>query len=327
MTEPEPVPVVGADEVPGERIRRSLATYRWLFGDDGWQAARAHAPAIGRALAGVEPAWIDELAAWAEAAGADLDDLLVLNARSEVLSIVRAERRRGECTVVSEPGRVAQTWDWYARQREAVVVLRTDSLVTLTEAGLLAKIGVNGHGLAVGLAYLASSADRIPDAGRLPVHAVLRLLLERSTSVDAATTLLEALQLAGSACIAVADPASAALVEITPTGRSVLPAGVHTNHCLDQRLGGQAGATPFLEDSEDRLIRARRLRQAGTPIEDLLSDTHGGYHAIDQPPDPALAPHDRTATVLAVVADAAARRLRLAPGRPSQAGFTQQIEL
>lgn len=323
----EPVPVVGPDEVAGERIRCSLDTYRWLFGPDGWRAARAHAPAIGRALAKVEPAWIDELAGWADAAGADLDDLLVLNARSEVLSMVRSDRRRGECTVVAEPGTVAQTWDWYSRQRDAMVVLRSQGFVTLTEAGMLAKIGVNRHGLAVGLTYLASAADRVPDAGCLPVHAVLRLLLERSTSVASALRDLDAVRLAGSACIALADPGSAALVEMTPDGRSILPAGVHTNHCLDERLRARAGAVSFLDDSEDRLARARHLRQAGTPAVDLLSDTHGGYHGIDQPPDPSLDPHDRTTTVLAAVVDARSRQLLLAPRRPSQGGFTQRIEL
>lgn len=35
----EPVPVVAVDAVPAERIRCSVDTYRWLFGD-GWDGAR-----------------------------------------------------------------------------------------------------------------------------------------------------------------------------------------------------------------------------------------------------------------------------------------------
>ena len=321
----EPVPVV--TEVPATRIRASLATYRWLFGEEGWRAARAHAPAIEEALGGVAPHWLDELSRWARAAGADLDDLLVLNARSEVLSVVRSGRRRGECTVVAEPGLLAQTWDWFGRQRRAMVVLRAGGFLTLTEAGMLAKIGVNRHGLAVGLTYLASSSDGVPGARTLPVHAVLRLLLERATGVGAAQDLLHGLQLSGSACIALVDAADAALVEITPTGRSVLPAGVHTNHCLAPSLAERQGPVDFLADSEDRLARAVSLRRDGLPVEQVLADTTGGYHAVDQGPDPSLAEHDRTETVLAVVIEPDSRRMRIAPARPSQTGFPQLVEL
>jgi len=321
------VPVVSVEEVPAERIQASLATYRWLFGDEGWRAARAHAPAIGEALAAVAPHWLDELSTWAAAAGGDLDDLLVLNARSEILSLVRARRRRGECTVVADARVLGQTWDWYGRQRQAVVVLRTPGLLTVTEAGMLAKIGVNQHGLAVGLTFLASASDTLPGPGELPVHAVLRLLLERSSSVADAVSRLEGVHLSGSACIALADPTGAAFVEVTPNGRSVLSAGVHTNHCLDAALRGLQGPVAFLEDSERRLERAVALRRAGTPIEDLLADTADGHDAIDQPPDPALDAHDRTETVLAVVVEPARVALRIAPGRPSITGFTQVVRL
>lgn len=323
----EAVPVVGGGDVPAERIRASLATYRWLFGERGWQAARSYAPAIGAVLGDEAPHWLDELSRWAEVAAADLDDLLVLNARSEVLSVVRAGRRRGECTVVAEPGRLGQTWDWFARQRQAMVVLRTGPLLTLTEAGMLAKVGLNEHGLAVGLTYLASSADRVPGPGSLPVHAVLRLLLERATGVGAALDLLGSLVLAGSACIALVDTEDAAFVEVTPAGRAVLPAGVHTNHCLAPGLAGLQGPVDFLADSQDRLARAAALHRAGVPVELVLADTTGGLHAVDQPPDPALADHDRTETVLAVVIEPGEGRLRVAPDRPSRSGFTQVVDL
>ena len=325
----EPVPVVTAGEVPAERIRCSLDTYRWLFGEAGWEAARAHAPAIGEALAAAEPRWIDELSLWAAAAGTDLDDLLVLNARSEVLSALRSERRRrrGECTVVAEAGRLGQTWDWFGRQRPAMVVLRTPGFLTLTEAGMLAKVGVNRDGLAVGLTYLASPGDGVPGVGRLPVHALLRLLLERSSSVATGLELLAQHPLSGSACIPLVDRTQAVLVESTPAGRSVLPAGVHTNHCLNPQLRRTQGPIDFLVDSEDRLERATTLRARGAPVEEVLADTAGGLHAIDQPPDPSLRPRERTETVMAVVAAPAAGTLRIAPGRPSEGGFTHVVRL
>jgi hypothetical protein len=191
---------------------------------------------------------------------------------------------------------------------------------------MLAKIGVNRHGLAVGLAFLASPSDGVPGGAALPVHAVLRLLLERSSNVAGALRLLEGVRLAGSACIGLADPADAALVELTPGGRSVLGPGAHTNHCLDPRLRRLQGVVHFLADSEQRLARADALRLAGVGIEELLADTAGGFSAVDQPPDPSLDPHDRTATVLGVVVDPRRRRLVVAPGRPSATGFRQLVQ-
>ena len=317
------LPDVVAAEVPPERIRTSLATYRWLFGDDGWAAARAHAPAVGAALAAADPRWLDELGRWATAAGCDLDDLLVLNARSEVLSLVRAGRRRGECTVVARPGQLGQTWDWFGRQRDAVVVLRGEGFVTVTEAGMLAKLGVNRHGVAVGLTYLASGGDRVAAPGALPVHAVLRLLLERATSVAHAVELVAGLEVAGSACIPLADRERATLLELAPGRVAELGPGCHTNHFLDPGLAAGERADAFLDDSLDRLARARALGEA--PLEVLLADRVGGFHAIDQGPDPSLDDHDRTETVLAVVADPARRSLRISPGRPGDTGFGQEV--
>ena len=156
---------------------------------------------------------------------------------------------------------------------------------------------------------------------------MLRLLLERSTSVASAVEAVGGLHLAGSACVALADPDDAVFVEITPGGRAVLPARVHTNHCLDPALRSRQGALDFLSDSEDRLARAAALSARGVSLEDLLADTDGGYQAIDQPSDPALEVHDRTETVVAVVIEASRCTLRIAPGRPSRTGFTQHVAL
>ena len=73
----------------------------------------------------------------------------------------------GECTAMgvtaaaSRTGQawLAQNWDWMGRQREALVLLHIQgpsgqSITTLTEAGMLAKIGINQSGFALGLISL-----------------------------------------------------------------------------------------------------------------------------------------------------------------------------
>ena len=69
----------------------------------------------------------------------------------------------GECTSVAVAGercadghtRVAQNWDWVGFQRQNVIALQVHrdgwpDYLTLTEAGIVAKIGVNEHGAGVG---------------------------------------------------------------------------------------------------------------------------------------------------------------------------------
>ncbi len=94
----------------------------------------------------------------------------------------------GECTAMvvnptaAQDGQtwLAQNWDWLGRQRQALVLLETSApqgtrFITLTEGGMLAKIGMNAHGFALGLNILRSHDDgRRPG---VPVHVLLRHLL------------------------------------------------------------------------------------------------------------------------------------------------------
>ena len=55
---------------------------------------------------------------------------------------------------------LAQNWDWFLDAPERCVVVKAPEFVTFTEAGILAKIGVNTAGLALSLDILNHSSDR-----------------------------------------------------------------------------------------------------------------------------------------------------------------------
>ena len=66
---------------------------------------------------------------------------------------------------------VAQNWDWVGFQRQNVIALRVHrdgwpDYVTLTEAGIVAKIGVNEHGVVSGFNILRATDDREAWASR-----------------------------------------------------------------------------------------------------------------------------------------------------------------
>ncbi|MBK8740163.1 MAG: hypothetical protein IPM02_11800 [Betaproteobacteria bacterium] len=89
--------------------------------------------------------------------------------------------RRPPCTGGQRDSKtwLAQNWDWIGAQLPAVVLLRVTGedgryLLTLTEAGMLAKIGMNERGLGVCLNISARSTTDWRPACRC---VLLRLLL------------------------------------------------------------------------------------------------------------------------------------------------------
>ena len=200
-----------------------------------------------------------------------------------------------ECSTVvsSAPGRApfaVQTWDWYPHMRANWFVWTFPTaaggrVTTLTEYGVLAKIGVNDAGLGVMLNMLHHSADEQVGEPRIgfPVHVLLRTLLEDCASVDEARDLVRSLSFSASSALTVVDRGGdAASFETFPEGvGEVKPeAGllVRTNHFVSAE--GEAGCQGgVLDDNSwvrrDHLlatprrppahVRGRRPRRAHAP--------------------------------------------------------------
>ena len=219
--------------------------------------------------------------------------------------------------------RLAQNWDWHPAQATAMVVWTIPLpgggwMTTITEAGMLAKLGVNSHGVAVGLNFLTSTLDGGTDG--LPVHALLRMVLDSCGSATEALGLLLAAPVRASASIAVAaasrpaarsrrsssPPPARALVWPDAAGRLV-----HTNHFLAEP-GRRHEAAALSEPST--LLRHRHLTEAlgrGTGA--------GGRAALALPPAARRVPPRRARRrVGGAPRDAAVGRHR--PGRAHAGG-------
>src|SRR5438045_5300600 len=109
---------------------------------------------------------------------------------------VRAEGSSYECSAfarVPAPGQkdpvlIGQNWDWLLHSAQTLVVLevRQDEgpdFVTVVEAGLLAKTGINSAGLGLVTNALVTDAD-VGEPG-LPYHVLLRAVLDCTTLTDA----------------------------------------------------------------------------------------------------------------------------------------------
>ena len=182
----------------------------------------------------VFPNLISELECISESSNIPIQQIFLINARTEILNA-----SVGECTSIAIPKNnlLAQTWDWIEEMENLMVILIVEkedgsSFVTLTEPGMLAKIGINNYGISVGLNFLKSkhSLDGVP------VHLLLRAILD-CTSLKKVREIVAQSNMGKSSYIPVATSIGEAvgfefsndvMQELTPMDDVLL----HTNHCL-----------------------------------------------------------------------------------------------
>lgn len=337
----------------GEQARDRVAlsidayavSYREVAGLS-WADALAVAEPFAAAIDAFEPRYVDELRGLAEGAAQELDAILALNVRTEIMLSAKAREAHppGECTViaalppVTDSGHtvLAQNWDWLPHTTGTLVVLEAvqddgPAYVTVVEAGLLAKVGMNSHGIGVATNALIS-ADDAGKAG-VPYHVMLRALLDaESLSVTLAT--LECCGRSSSANYVVAQAGGQAVdVEAQPGDRRRLKIirpqdGLltHTNHFVATTDVNDVGID-WMPDSPFRLARARELlRSCEGPVsiaglQALLTDHANHPAGICAHADLRDPPMDRGQTAASVIMDLDERLIWLADGNPCTAGY------
>lgn len=305
-----------------EAVANTLAVYGRLLREVaglGSSELETAGHAVGAELERGWPDLLDEIEGISAGAGASLHGLLAINARTELLSPVTG----GECSLIAEGTRLAQNWDWHPALAASTLVWRVEQpagrwFVTLTEAGMLAKIGLSSTGVACGLNFLRCSEDGRGDG--TPVHVVLRLVLDRCDGVGDALRLLAGVRMRASACVTLAGDDVAVAVELSPGGwRLVWPGPdgrlAHTNHFV---AGPAAGVDLESLEAPSTALRLWDLRRLppGAALEAALRSHAGGPESVCRHERPGDAWADRRATLASVVLDADARTMCVAGGPP-----------
>ena len=343
------------------RVRRSIAAYDRMYRYfAGWDWARATAEAE-RFLPRIEdfsPTAAAELAGIADGAGVQRADVLAVNVRTEVMYAARVRnaaasvRAPEECSVFGcvtdrpgEPVVVGQNWDWAPFAMDTVVVLQVEPdhappFVTVVEAGLLAKFGVNGAGLALMTNALACTED-VGDPG-VPYHVMLRSMLGCASTAEA-LTLLESASRSSSANYLLVDETGhavdvearpgdlRALHRLHPDDRGVL---VHTNHFVSRDFGAEGSMVVDYADlvestSQFRLAQVASAVAAAEDPSDLdvyaaaLTDHTDYPDSVCRHPDSALPDEEQSLTVASVLVDLSQRRMRLSEGPACVAGYQE----
>lgn len=162
-----------------ERVRLSASRYGQTLRNLGYSEASQTAliRSLEQVIGEFQPAYLDEMRGIAEGADVPFEDIVMINARTEVLAKARAEMAlqaddEDGCTGVlvlpsrSTNGQLihAQNWDWKADCVDTGIVLRVrrddgPDFLTFVEAGGLARSGLNAAGVSITANYLESERD------------------------------------------------------------------------------------------------------------------------------------------------------------------------
>jgi isopenicillin-N N-acyltransferase-like protein len=350
---------LSAPATPGERgeelgaahadaIATTLERYRELFTrlagepvDLRAAGAEAHA-----AIERFSPDAAREIDGIAAGAGLTPGDVAALNARTEILAGLGATAAECTTVVAIDPRTGAllsmQTWDWHDLFADSWFVWTIEHpdghvVRTLTEYGILGKIGLSSRGVGTHLNILRHRGD----GGRIgvPVHVLARTVLDRAHTPGEAVAIIGAARTSASSVLTIlgAGPAGSTAVcaELAREGpRFVLPSAdgllLHTNHFLDPHLAAGDEAPRSGPDSFLRLEVLRRRLHARIPrdrdaLRRVLCDHSGGPASICAHADPKGELGARWSTLATVSLDVADGELWVWPGRPCEEQSRWQV--
>lgn len=335
-----------------DRIAVSLAIYSRTFEklniswDEVMRRAREFMPRIAR----YDAELLEEIAGIAAGAGTEVERIVALNARSELLygrakTVPTPEEQAEGCTAalalpaVTADGQLihGQNWDWIADCAESAVVVRVDRgdgnpFLSFMEAGLMARAGFNAAGIALTGNFLASDRDRGREGVPIPL---LRRRILQSRSLGVAIGEVYSTPRAVSNNMMLSHAAGVAInLETSPDEVFWLKAQdgllVHSNHFKSP--GALAKVRDIsLETSPDSLYRDDRVHDLLAPLRGRLQvsdfqmafrDDFGLPKAVCRIPTPGPGGAD-SATVATIIMKPALGRMWVAPRPYLGAEFTE----
>lgn len=314
-----------------DRVRHCWEFYRSIIRATEEEIERL-AASFAKDIRAFSPPYAEEIEAIAEGAGMPGWQIYALNSRTELIRKLNQKIASApkECTSLSFEQRsiIGETWDWAENLEHLTVVMEIvpesgPGILQITEPGIIGKIGLNSAGVGVCLNILRCQKP----LGGVPVHVLLRAVLE-SESVDDALLRLESASRKTMSHLLIADSSGkSASVELAGEELGIyrpgLPVLVHTNHYLGLPIDNPKGE---FESSFTRFDRATELskevsRFSVDEMKKILTDEKNGPCAIchDYNPDEV---NSTEGTVCAVVLDLPERVMHVTRGSPRSTPFT-----
>ncbi len=338
-----------------DQVLQSLSTYESLFygySKISWKQAKELALSHLHAIESYNPDFIEEMEGVAQGASVDFEDILALNARSEIALANYSGQSKSfsdGCTAIgitpplATDTILAQNWDWKAAQIKSLLLLDIEqvgktSIQMVTEGGIIGKIGYNSAGLGVCLNALLTNRK----SNQVPIHLGLRSVLN-STSLQEAVSKIKDGQMASTANFMIGSDqgegmAMVANYEVSPFGIDMLTSNegkvVHTNHILsDKILKNVEDRNEFKFD--DSLIRKKRAEQLihskvhlretidTEAFQAWLCDKFNAPNSINHDENQRAPEHRRMETVFSIIMNLTERNMELCIGKADKMKYTQ----
>lgn len=325
-------------------IEKSIGSYQGHFLKSSgvtWKEALRFSKTFLRRIKHFDETMADEIRGIAKGSGRTFEEILVLNLRTEIL---HGLQQPGEgCTslavlpelTVGGKTLLAQNWDYLPWVAETMLLLQIDMregphVLTLVEAGQLARMGMNsqGHGICNNFILCEHDGKKM-DQG-VPTTFIRRKALSQEKYFDVLGTILHTPRsFSANYLIATSeDKGDAINIEATPEKVYLLfPEDgwiTHSNHFKGAGPGEIGMMWRGVENSIYRDRRAGQLLPGGPRkigVKDIITvlQDHFGYpRSICRHPDEKEAEKDRWRTNASVIMDLNSKTLWLAAGPPCQ---------
>ena len=326
------------------RVRLSASRYGQTLRNLGYSEASQTAliRSLGEAIGEFQPAYLEEMRGIAVGAEVPYEDIVMINARTEVLAKARADKTtpadaedEDGCTGVlvlpsrSATGQLihAQNWDWKADCVDTGVVLRVRNddgpdFLTFVEAGGLARSGLNAAGVSITANYLESDRD-YTQLG-VPLSVLRRRVLEEPVFANALRVIATTPKSCSNNIMLGMAQGFGIDFECAPNEAFPIYPGddqmiVHANHWISPIARTKLLDTGC-ENSPDSYYRDWRVRQLlnATPkvdrnaVKAALFDSFGTPYSVCRPPREGTR-HTMTATVAMIVMHPGEGEMDVAP--------------
>ena len=326
-----------------QRIQNTLSGYADLFmayAEIEWPEVRRYGLRYEPIIRAHNAELVEEMHGIAEGAGVDFEDVLAINVRTEVMYGLGELRAAADCTAfAATPEATAnghtllgQNWDWHPAAFDCCVVLAMEqddrpSFVSVVEAGLLAKMGMNDRG--VGVVTNAMVSDKDKGEPGIPYHVLLRTILNTRDFAEANEAVMLSRRASSASFLIASKEGKAVDLEVAPGGServfSVEPSNGVVGHAncfigetanvVDQtRIKKPLSFTRQIEI--DRVLRERHGAITADVMKSELASHANKPNSLCRHPIESLPPIDRSATVASVVMDLDEGVSWIADGQP-----------
>jgi isopenicillin-N N-acyltransferase-like protein len=332
-------------QLASEQIRSNVRAYERAFREGAaiqWKDATAYAAQFIPWIEQYDQEIMEEIRGISEGAELDLLDVLALNVRSEIITNLgdtSPSHKADGCTCIAAVAPatqnretlLGQNWDWINLVGAGLVVVEIEqpprpTILMITEAGIVGKIGMNADGIGVCLNFLRTNEKALG----VPIHIVLRGILNSRTLPQAIRQVTRLPRGTAANYLIAHREGETVGVETAPVRYEVFypPDGhiVHTNHFVGERMQAEDCVRMGAADTYLRLGRASKLLAARQGSIDadcfkhIFQDHAGTPEGICRHGEATTSESDEMVdcTLFSIVMNLTAGTMELTPGKPCE---------